>query len=101
MIVIPGCMEGEDSWAANNRIKAFTLEFSAGETVKINRADLEGVLAPVTGVKDMPRNETKGASQLLILFEEGLTSRSVKLTVDEIEKGPKGAKTCISEISLF
>jgi len=101
MIVIPGCMESENSWANNNRIKAFTLEFSAGETTKINRADLEGVTAPVAGVKEMPRGETKGASQLLILFDEGLTSRSVKLTVDEIEKGPKGAKTCVSEITLF
>ena len=101
LIVIPGCMDGPESWDQNNVVQAFTIEFSGGETVKVDRKDLTLVEPPAAGAKEMARQETKNSSQILILFKEGLQSRNVKLTIDQVVKGPKGAKTCIPEINVF
>jgi hypothetical protein len=101
IIVITGCMDSEDAWEKNNRIKSFTLEFSGGESVKIDRSKPEEVEHPVAGFKDVPRPETKGAVQTLIMMDEGFNSRNVKLEIGDVEKGAKGARTCIPEIMVY
>jgi hypothetical protein len=101
LIIIPGCMDSPESWESNNRIKVFTLEFSNGESVKIDRTKDWEVRHPILGIRDVPRAETKGALQTLMMFDENFKSRSVRFEINEVEKGPKGAKTCLPEMIVY
>lgn len=101
MILVPGCAEDDDAWEANHRIKTFTLEFSSGETVKIDRSKPLEVEPPVMGIKEIPLGQTKGAVQTIILFEEGFSSRNVQITVNDLDKAKKGQKVCLSEVMVF
>jgi len=101
MIIVPGCMEDEEAWDSNHRVKTFTLEFSSGETAKIDRAAPQNVESPVTGIKEKPLPQTKNAVQTIILFEEGFSSRNVKVEIFDLEKAKKGGKVCLSEVMIY
>ena len=101
MILVPGCMEDDDAWENNHRIKAFTLEFSSGETVKIDRTKPLEVEPPVMGIKEIPLGQSKGAVQTIILFDEGFQSRNVQITINDLDKAKKGQKVCLSEVMVF
>ncbi|MBI5526394.1 MAG: hypothetical protein HY897_08660 [Deltaproteobacteria bacterium] len=101
MIIVPGCMEDEEAWDLNHRIKTFSLEFSSGETAKIDRTAPLNVESPVTGVKEKPLPQTKNAVQTIVLFEEGFSSRNVKVEILDLDKVKKGGKVCLSEVMIY
>ncbi|MGC8928738.1 MAG: hypothetical protein ACP5QK_12565 [Myxococcota bacterium] len=103
MIMIPGCMDTEDSWEPNNRITSFSIRLSNGTETQITRGKYQLVSSPVLGVIESPRAETQGAYQYMIYFEENTTTYSVEITIDKVEKGSnkKNPRTCISEVMFF
>jgi|GEM_PF-1852291 len=103
MVLIPGCMETEDSWEPNNRITAFTIRLSNGTEAQVTRGKYQSVSLPILGVLESPRAETQGAYQYMIFFDENTSTYSVEIVIDRVEKGSnkKGSRTCISEVMFF
>lgn len=103
MILIPGCMDTEDSWEPNNKISAFSVKLSNGTESQILKGKYEKVSSPVLGVMESPRAETQGAFQYMVYFEENTSTYSIEITIDNIEKGKnkKNPRTCISEVLFF
>lgn len=103
MIMIPGCMDTEDSWEPNNKITSFSIKLSNGTESQITKGKYQSVSSPVLGVVESPRAETQGAFQYMIYFEENTTTYSVEVIIDKIEKGSnkKNPRTCISEVMFF
>ncbi len=101
MVMIPGCMETEDSWLPNNKITSFSIRISNGTESQVVRGKYQNVSSPVLGVVESPRAETQGAYQYMIYFEENISTYSVEIIIDGIEKGKKNPRTCISEVMFF
>lgn len=103
MILVPGCMDSEDSWIPNNKITSFTIRLSNGTEAQITRGKFQNVSSPVLGVIESPRAETQGAFQYMIFFEENTSTYSIEILIDQVEKGKeKGtARTCIAETLFF
>lgn len=101
MVMIPGCMETEDSWEPNNKITSFSIRISNGTESQVRRGKFQDVSSPILGVVESPRAESNGAFQYMIFFEEGTSTYSVEIIIDGVEKGKKGRRTCISEVMFF
>lgn len=103
MVLIPGCMDTEDSWEPNNRITAFSVRLSNGTESQVVKGKYQNVSSPVLGVTESARAETQGAYQYMVFFEEGTTTYSVEIIIDKIERGhnKKNPRTCISEVLFF
>lgn len=101
MVMIPGCMETEDSWGPNNKITSFSIRVSNGTESQVRRGRFQNVSSPILGVVESPRAESYGAFQYMIFFEEGTSTYSVEIIIDGVEEGKKGRRTCISEVMFF
>ncbi len=103
MILIPGCMDTEDSWEPNNRITAFSVRLSNGSESQIVKGKYNTVSSPVLGVTESARAETQGAFQYMVYFEENTVTYSVEILIDKVDKGSnkKNPRTCISEVLFF
>jgi len=103
MILIPGCMDTEDSWEPNNKITTFSIRLSNGTESQVTRGKFQNVSSPVLGVMESPRAETQGAYQYMIYFDENTTTYSVEIIIDKVDKGSnkKNPRTCVPEVMFF